>query len=124
MGRALILLGQHLQKRVNFDTLEDAVYGIGILAGNLLSFLQRVGFDHDEAPRFVGQGSCQDNAPLGTEWFEVGQVGGAMEFSFGFHVGTIKAQDHEFHRCRRWEVASRARARIGSIEALRAGTDP
>jgi hypothetical protein len=51
-------------------------------------------------------------------------VGGAMDFSFGFPVGTIKAQDHEFHKYRRQEAASRARARIGSTEALRAGTGP
>lgn len=99
--KALILLGEDLPKRVNFDTLEDAMYGIGILAGNLLGFLQGVGLDDDEAPRLVGQGSCQDDAPLGTQWFEVGQVGRAMDFSFGFPVWTIEAQDYKFHGCTR-----------------------
>jgi hypothetical protein len=41
-------------------------------------------------------------------------VGWAMDFSFGFPVGTIEAQDHEFHRCKGQGAASRARARIGS----------
>jgi len=37
--RALTLLRQYLQERVNFDTFKDAMYRIGILARNSLGFL-------------------------------------------------------------------------------------
>jgi|GEM_PF-5072149 len=88
---------EDLEEWVHFDTLEYTMYGVGIFAGKQLRFLQGVGFDDDETPGFVGQRACQDNAPLGAQWREIGQMSRPMDFSFGFPVRAIESQDHKFH---------------------------
>lgn len=82
---------------MDFDTFEDTMDSVGVFAGKPLGFFQGVGFDNDEAPGFVGQRTCQDNASLGAQRREICQVGGPMDLSFVLPVGTIESQDHKFH---------------------------
>ena len=105
-------LGKDLQEGVYFDPLEDAVYGVRVLASNSLGFLQGVSLDDNEAPGLVGQGSRQNDTPLGGQWLKVGQVGRPMDFSFGFSIGAVESQDDEFHTCRWHDAASRAELRV------------
>jgi hypothetical protein len=104
MGQALDFLGQNLQERVYFDPLEDTVYGVRVLVRNSLGFLQGVSLDDNEAPGLVGQGSCQSDTPLGSQWLKVGQVCSPMDFSSGFSIGAVESQQAEqnfasFYRC-------------------------
>src|SRR5215475_20989 len=112
MGQSLDFLGQDLQERVYFDPLEDTVYGVRVLVRNSLGFLQGVSLDDNEAPGLVGQGSCQNDTPLGSQWLKVGQVCRPMDFSSGFSIGAVESQDDEFHRCQWHDAASRAELRV------------
>lgn len=101
LRKVSIGLREDLQEGMHFDTLKHTMHGVGIFAGKQLGFLQRVGFDDDETPGFIGQGACQHHAPLRAQWGEIVEMSGPMDFSFGFPVRTIESQDHKFHgyRC-------------------------
>lgn len=85
---------------MDFNACEHTVDGVGVFPGELLGFFERVCLDHNETAGLVGERSGKYHPAGLIKRFHVRQMGGPVNFSFGFTVWTIKADDDEFHSCR------------------------
>ena len=82
---------EHLHEGMDFHPFEDTELDVGVLLRERLSFLKRIGFDDDQAPCPVRQGSGEHDPALGVERFQPRKVRRPMDFSFCLPIGTVES---------------------------------
>src|SRR6266481_3359112 len=102
-------LREHLQERVELHLVEDAVYDVGVAAGDRPRVGEGVGLEDDEAAAAVGERAREGNAAGGGERRQVLEVGRTVYGSLRFGVGGIVAyHDEERHRVSSFDDADEA----------------
>lgn len=83
---------------MDFHPLEDPVYRIGILAGELFRLSLRLEFQHHQTAGLVCEGAGKNDAALLCQRLKIREVGRAINLSFRFTLRTIVSKNDKFHR--------------------------
>jgi|InoplaM3SPM_1038593.scaffolds.fasta_scaffold42260_2 hypothetical protein len=83
---------------MDFDTFEYTIDCVRVFAGEPLGFFEGIGLNNNKTPGFISEWACEYDPSCLVERFHVGQVSRTMNLSFSLPLGTIEADDDEFHR--------------------------
>ncbi len=90
-----------LCERMHLDPFKDAVNRIRVFPSECLGFFQRIGVDDNEAAGFIRERAGKDDPAGAVERLHLREVCRTMDLSLGLAVGTIKAENDEFHASKR-----------------------
>ena len=109
----MLLGGEGLVERMDFDSVKYAKCGVGVVADELLHFFPRAGLKDDQASNIVRQGAGQDHPMPAVPAVYFFNMCVAMNLPPSLAVRSIEAENDELH-CHvisklRWEIVNISR---------------
>ncbi len=97
MGLSGFLVGQHLAKRMDFDSFKHSMGEIGVAIGDCFCFLHGLRFNDDQTPGLITEGSGTDQLPLILDVFKVLKVSRPIEWALTLALRSIPSDNDVFH---------------------------